>query len=146
MPKDRHKLVPAAYLLLVKDEKILLLRRYNTGYEDGNYSLPAGHVEAQESAITALVREAHEEVGLAILPVSLRMVHVMHRKGIDGSERVDFFFVTNDWPGEPQNVESEKCDDLNWFPLSELPENTIPYIRFALKSWQKGVLYSEYGW
>lgn len=45
MARDFHSLVPAAYLLLWQDEKVLLLRRYNTSYQDGNYSLIAGHVE-----------------------------------------------------------------------------------------------------
>ena len=34
----------AAHLLLDKDVRILMLRRYNTGYEDGNYSVDVGHV------------------------------------------------------------------------------------------------------
>jgi 8-oxo-dGTP diphosphatase len=41
--------IPASYLFLERDNRILLLRRSNTGYEDGNYSLIAGHVEANES-------------------------------------------------------------------------------------------------
>ena len=37
--------IPAVYLLLVQDGKILLIRRCNTGYQYGNYSVPAGHME-----------------------------------------------------------------------------------------------------
>jgi len=37
MVKERHKVVPASYLVLIKNGKILLQRRFNTGYEDGKY-------------------------------------------------------------------------------------------------------------
>ena len=42
---EDFKLIPEAHLLLLKDEQVLLLRRENTGYEDGNYSVVAGHIE-----------------------------------------------------------------------------------------------------
>lgn len=40
--KERHKVVPAVYLFLIKDEKILLGRRCNTSYMDGKYMVPRG--------------------------------------------------------------------------------------------------------
>jgi hypothetical protein len=68
----------------------------------------------------------------------------MHRIGND--ERIDIFFTVDKWEGEPKNMEPKKCDDLGWFPLGDLPENTIPYIRQAIESIQKGITYSEHGW
>jgi hypothetical protein len=41
MEKTRHTNIPASYLILMKDNNVLLLRRFNTGYEDGNYSMIA---------------------------------------------------------------------------------------------------------
>lgn len=57
-------MIVSVYLILVKDGKVLLLRRANTGYEDGNYGLVAGHLDGDESATTGMVREASEESGL----------------------------------------------------------------------------------
>jgi len=33
---ERFKLVSAVHIFLIRDGKVLLLRRFNTGYEDGN--------------------------------------------------------------------------------------------------------------
>lgn len=144
MPKDRFKLVTVSHLFLVRDGNILLLQRQNTGYEDGNYSVPAGHKDADETVTQAMIREAKEEAGIIVRPQDLKVVHVMNRKS--DHEEIDFFLYANQWEGEPKNMEPEKCGDLSWFPLAELPENVILYIRAAISSWQQGIYYSEFGY
>ncbi|MFI9531608.1 NUDIX domain-containing protein [Nocardia fusca] len=47
-------------------------------YEDGAYHLPSGHLEAGESVVAALVREAKEEIGVTIDPAGVGFAHVMH--------------------------------------------------------------------
>ena len=145
MAGKRFKVIPTVYLLLIKGNKILLSRRYNTGFHDGEYSFPAGHLEGNETLTQAMVREAKEEIGVEISPEDLKLVHVMHRRE-PNEERLNFFFVAEKWKGNPQNVEPHKCDDLRWFDLDKLPENTIPYIKQAINCFLKGILYSEYGW
>ena len=140
----RHSLIPEAHLLLFKEGNVLLLCRQNTGYEDGNYSVIAGHVEANETASEAMVREASEEAGLKIEKRNLQLCHIVHRKAKD--ERISFFFTTSVWAGEPTNLEPQKCSELSWFPLNNLPENMVPYVRQALENVQRGELYSELGW
>lgn len=137
-------MIASGYIFLIKDHKILLGRRCNTGFEDGNYGLPAGHIEEFEPLTAGTVREIKEEIGLDVQPEDLRLVHVMHRIGDD--ERMDFFFVADKWTGEPQNTEPEKCDDLSWFDLDRLPSNMIPYVATALQNYLQGQLYSEFGW
>ena len=53
-------------LILKKDESILLMRRFNTGWNDGKYALMGGHVEDNENPIDAVIREANEELGLIL--------------------------------------------------------------------------------
>jgi len=70
LPEEKFKLIPTSHLILIKDNKILLLRRFNTGYEDGNYSVVAGHLEGNETFIQAMVREAKEEADIDIKAAS----------------------------------------------------------------------------
>lgn len=141
---NRFKLIASVYLLFIKDNKILLLRRKNTGYEDGNYGLVAGHLDENESLTHGAIREAKEESGVDINPKDLEVKTTMHRRQKD--ERVDFFFEVKKWSGEIVNTEPEKCDDLRWFPLDNLPSNIIPYIKQAIECSRKGIVYSEFGW
>ena len=142
MAKERSKLIPSAYLVLLQNNSILLSRRYNTGYCDGSYSFPAGHLNGGETVKQAMVREAKEEIGVVLEPADLELVHVMNRN-IPGNERIDFFFTAKKWQGEPKNMEPEKCDDLRWFQLNDLPQNIIPYIRQAIDSFLNNIIYSE---
>jgi 8-oxo-dGTP diphosphatase len=132
------------HLFFFRGGKILLLRRFQTGYMDGHFSVPAGHLDGDETVRMAGVREAHEEIGVRITPQEMTFAGVFHRHSDD--ERVDFFFQVQKWDGEPVNAEPGKCDDLCWVDMSDLPENTVPYIRQAIKNFQSGVLFQEFGW
>jgi len=132
------------HLFLFRKDRVLLARRYNTGYEDGSYSLPAGHLEGGETVSQAAVREAKEELGIMVNEEDVHFSSVMHRKSDD--ERVDFFVCIDGWTGEPSNREPEKCDELRWTDMRSLPANTIPYIRRALDNYTRGRKFDEFGW
>ena len=134
----------SVHLLLVRGNTVLLLRRYNTGYEDGNYSLVAGHVEGGEELTAAMVREASEEVGIGISPSDLEVVGVIH--SMTDKEYVHFFLKASQWSGEVCNMEPNNCDDLSWYDFRDLPENIIPYIRRAIENYRKGVWFDSFGW
>lgn len=144
MSKEKFKMPVAAHLLLIREGKVLLLRRFNTGYEDGNYSVVAGHLDGNEDVKSAMIREAMEEAGIEIKSNNLQIVGVMHRKS--EGERVDFFLVAELWNNEIVNMEPEKCDDLSWFEVDNLPINTIPYIKRAIENYISGVQFDIYGW
>lgn len=137
-------MIAAVYLLFVRGGKILMIRRYQTGYADGEYSLPAGHVEDGETITECLIREAKEEVNIRLTSKDIILAHVMHRKSND--IRMDFFFVTRKRGLTPKNTEPHKADDMRWFPISRLPANTVPYIRAAIRKFEQKTFYSEFGW
>lgn len=121
-----------------------MLRRFNTGFEDGKYSVVAGHLDGGETVRQGAMREAREEAGVEINPDTLQVVGVIHRNS--DHERIDFFLAATDWQGEPTNLEPQFCDDLCWAPLDALPENTIPYVRRAIENYLGGIWFDEYGW
>ena len=140
---ERFKAPVAVHLFLVQDGQVLLLRRYNTGYFDGNYSVVAGHLDGGEEVRAAMIREAREEAGIEIAPEDIRVVGVMHR--LSNDERIDFFLTADRWSGEIRNMEPEKCDQLDWFDADTLPENVVPYVRKALANFRAGVWYDSFG-
>jgi 8-oxo-dGTP pyrophosphatase MutT (NUDIX family) len=145
MRTERFRAVVAVHLLLLRGEEVLLLRRANTGYEDGNYSVIAGHLAGNETARQAMVREAMEEAGVRVAPADLRFVHVMHRKeAAEADERIDLFFVATRWQGEPEIREPEKCSELRWASLDALPPNMVQYVRAALDHYRQQRTYAEF--
>ncbi|HSX16856.1 MAG TPA: NUDIX domain-containing protein [Patescibacteria group bacterium] len=142
--QDRHTVIPAVYVLLRQGSKVLLMRRYNTGYADGLYSLPAGHLDGGEPAKVAMVREIKEETDVVVAPEDLQLAHTMHRLAEEGShERIDLYFETTKWQGEPRIMEPNKCDDIQWFDVSALPTNIVPVVRQAFDCIASGTNYSE---
>lgn len=144
--KERFRPFVATHLLLVRDGEVLLQRRFQTGWQDGNYRVIAGHIDGNETIRHAMIREAKEEGGIYIAPEDLRVVHIMHRMAENKKEYIDFFLTTEKWEGEPRIMETDKCDDLQWFPLAALPENMVPYVRSGLEQYLKKEPFSEFGW
>ena len=147
---SRHVVIPAVYLVLVTDGRLLMLRRANTGYRDGYYSLAAGHLDGGDSRTAAMVREAREEIGVEIDPADLILAHVAHTPAEAGDreplERIDFYFLLQGYRGPIHNNEPRKCDDLSWFDLADLPPKTIPKVQTDLEAISKSALLSEPDW
>ncbi len=144
MSETHISLLCAVHLLLIQDKTVLLLRRCNTGYEDGNYSVIAGHLDGNEELKAAMIREAREEAGIEIAPGHMHVVGVMHRKAAD--ERIDFFLIATAWSGEITNMEPHKCSELAWVDVDDLPENVVPYVRRGLENYRQGKWFDSFGW
>lgn len=140
----RTKFPVTVHLLFFREDQVLLLRRFNTGYADGQYSVPAGHLDGGETVMAAAARESEEETGLRIDLEDMVFSSVVHR--MEEEERVDFFVHVRQWQGEPANTEPDKCDELRWVNVNELPDNTVPYVQKAIQNHRAGIVFHEFGW
>ena len=143
--KDRYESKVIVFLILTRvnngKKQILLQKRKNTGYMDGKYDMAcSGHLEKGETLSQAVVREAKEEIGITINEMDLELVSVIHPYQ---ENYLNLFFMTPRYQGIPKIMEKEKCEDLNWFDIDNLPENTIDRIKNVLKNIEKGLLYDD---
>jgi 8-oxo-dGTP diphosphatase len=142
----RHRSIVDVHVILRRDGKVLMGRRANTGYGDGQLHLPSGHLEPGESVVDGAIREAAEEIGVGIRAEDLRFRHVMHRFSPDSADRVGFFFEAVRWAGEPWNREPGKCSELVWVDPAALPADVIPYPAAGVTAIQGGIPFSLHGW
>lgn len=147
--KERFLSASAVMLFITRQtlggEEILLQLRCGTGYRDGYYDLcAAGHVEDGESLTEAMRREAREELGIGIDEGELRFVCLIHKRS-GGESYFNAYFKAEEYAGEPKICEPEKCGELRWFKIDELPEMLVEDRRLAIKYYQSGVSFGEYG-
>ncbi|MDQ2584426.1 DNA mismatch repair protein MutT [Saccharothrix yanglingensis] len=138
-----HRHLVDVHVKLVRgDGRVLLIRRRDPDPRfDGKWHLPAGKVEAGESAPAAAVREVAEEVGVRIQDV--KIFHVTHAvaPGVEG--RVGFFLEAGGWEGEPVVREPDRCSGIGWFALSDLPDDLLGCTAIGLSADEP---FSVVGW
>ena len=149
---DRFVVVPASYVFLLRDgvggPEVLLQLRQNTGFMDDHWAAAAaGHVEKGETAYDAARREALEEIAVSDLDLAFVTAMQRTRGGEPIDERIDFFFTARSWSGEPRIVEPQKCAELRWSALDDLPDPVVPHERSVLEALRTGTTtaYSTFG-
>ena len=137
---ERFRVCVAVYGVLRAGGRILLLRRAGSGYRDGALALPAGHLDGGEDAVSGLVRELAEEIGVAADPTSCRLGPVMHSgpEDADDEEYVNLFFTVATWTGTPHIREPDKCTELLWADPTARPPDTIDYLPQVLTAIANG--------
>jgi len=144
--EDRFRIYAAVHIIFRKDDKILLSRRKNIT-SDGLWSLVAGHLDGGETVTEACIREAQEEVGVIINSRDIAITTVCYSYSKHNKrEFVQFYTVCNKWEGELINNEPDKCSELRFFSIDELPDEIVPYIKDGIKKTFEGVSFYEYGW
>ena len=135
----------ASYVLLREGNKVAFVLRKNTKWMDGYYGLPSGKVEWNETFSAGATREAEEEVGVTIKPEHVHHAITVHRHDQD-TDWVDTYFEVDEWAGEVTNMEPEVHSEIAWLDITNLPENVIPTVKFAVEQIAAGARYAEFGW
>lgn len=108
--------VSAFWIITNTQWEILFLKRKNTGFADGYYQLPSGHLELelQESIEECCIREIYEEVWLRVEKVDLELCFVHHSYGVGTKNYFWFFFKVWRYTGEAINAEPDKAEHIKW--------------------------------
>ncbi len=130
------------HALLLRRGAVLLLRRAGTGYLDGWYALPGGHLQRGEGIVECAVREVREETGIVLVASQLRPGAVMPYRFKD-NQGIDFIMMCDAFIGEPRIAEPDRADDLGFWPVDALPHNTVPFIRHTLELGENGEWFLE---
>ena len=126
-------------LIFNQEEKVLLNKRQNTWYYDGWRTLIAWHIEKEEFAKAALVREIKEECWLIVDEKDLIYTQTLHRfSTTPWREYIDICFYVNKWIWTPTIMEPEKCTDLERFELDNLPDYMPEENFHFLENYKKG--------
>jgi len=134
--QHRRRVVVDVILLLMRNRRILLRERVNTGYGDGAYEPPTGQLADQETIVETAIRVASAEAGVAIRAENVSLAHVMH--DVSGSGRIGFYLAVSGWEGEYISP------DARWFPVRNLPTNMLDRPRVALRNYGEGMRFSTY--
>lgn len=143
---ERYKTPSAVYLMLIKGDDILLQKRAGEKWGSGWYDVSAsGHVEENESMRSAICRETKEEIDIEVSPEDLEFVCLMHSH-YDNVNYYNGYFRPKKWTGIPKINEPDKCSDLMWVNIDNLPSNVLPDRKLAIENYKKNIKYSEFGW
>ena len=144
--EERYKSMIVADLMLKRTnqktgkEEVLLALRKNTGFNDGEYELPGGHVDSGEDLFDAMIREAKEELNIEIKREDLKIEHMLHHyKG----DRINFVFSTKKYKGKLSIGEPDKCEKLEWFDFENLPENMYKKAKKVVQEINDGIFYDN---
>lgn len=139
----RHTFPVIVHTVLWRRGELLLLRRGKTGFLDGWWALPGGHLEAGEDIVDCARRECREEAGVELAPAALRPLAVLPYRG-SGGQGVDFIMSCERFVGDARLAEPEKFDALCWADPRALPPQTVPYLSRVLAMHERGDWFEEF--
>ena len=102
--------------------------------------ITGGCQELEERFEDTVIREAKEELGISLKRENLKIVHIMHHYT---GKRMNFILETEKSDWKPRIMEVDKCEELKWVEINNLPENTMEKVKIIISYIEKGELYSR---
>lgn len=127
-----------------KGKLFLSKRSQNCKNERGHWETPGGSVEFGETLEQAIKREMLEEYGTEIEIIE-QFPAADHLIPAEGQHWVATTFLARFKPGqEPKIMEPDKCDDIGWFSLDNLPKPLSIITQADLKEYRKRTILDLY--
>ena len=114
--------------IIIKDDKILLMHRFNPSWQEGWYFVfPGGGVEEGETTEEATIREIKEELSIDAKIDKILFIHHNPAQVYEFKGRDEYFYLITDFTGEVQlgGPEKERMHEGNqfhpkWVSISEM--------------------------
>ena len=131
--------------VMIENEKgEVLLGKRKGSHGEGEWCFPGGRLEFGETIFECAIRETKEECGLSVKDCELISVFdEFDYIESSGKHWVNIGVKAKYEGGEPECMESDKCEEWKWFSLDHLPKplySTIPYI---LENYKNDKVYKE---
>lgn len=129
-----------AYGILIRNEKIALIKKARGGYKD-KYDLPGGGIEHNETPIETLHREIMEEIGGTVVEEKLFDVTSTNIKWQMTEEKIEdlhhigiLYIITIQEENLKMEADGLDSEGAVWLPIDKLEEKDLsPFACFALK-------------
>ncbi|MEK7605321.1 MAG: NUDIX hydrolase [Patescibacteria group bacterium] len=131
----RHVVVDT---LVLKDDKILLVKRAERLLEGGKWALVGGYVDQGETLPQAVQREVFEETGYRIHTIQMLAVNADPHRPNEDRQNISFIFVAE--AGEKEGESDDEVSEQKWYGFDDLP----PEATIAFDHYQAIELYLEY--
>lgn len=112
-------------VVVVRKGEVLLGKRKGA-HGESLWATPGGHLEFGEEIETCAKRELSEETGLIAL--SVRLGPWVNNVIENTKHYVTIFTFVEEFEGEPQLLEADKCEGWQWFDWDFLPTPLFPSI------------------
>lgn len=113
----RHVTIGA---IIVRDNKILLVKRAAHLINPNKYSLPGGFLDRNEDTKTGVKREIQEETGYKCNNLRFFRINDNPNRPQEDRQNVDFIFLAEVL--EKVSKADKEVKESEWFPLDDLPD------------------------
>ncbi len=134
-----------------EDELLLFKRSLDKKKFPGFYSLPGGHIEANEDPVAAAVRELREETGICVENETLTLRYVVMHRHIDREEEYQVFAFSVYLDEKPMLHSDSEEGNPEWVKIKDIEsiENIFPPIKYYFKhvfSGSNSILFNRSKW
>lgn len=107
--------------LVIKDGKVLMIKRAEGIRMGGYWALPGGYVEWNETTEEAALRELKDETGIGGEIISFFGIYSDPSRDEDGRQNIDLVYLIKPLK-QSSKIDKKEVEKVAWFSLDKLPE------------------------